>query len=157
MHDFASANEPVFLLNAVLMIPNIVIRPSLEDTQEALVIAGKNITGVAKGVAQWTGGKPIKVTPPYPFPFPSLPTSVFQCSPSDVFNNCMNYIALMVVSFSFCILKYSSRYYFCIFLVVCDFLTNTTFLSLIVVLSVFCFLKFSCVNHLKSKLSSAVC
>lgn len=56
------ANEPVFLLNALLMIPNIVIRPSLEDVQEALVIAGKHITGVAKGVAQWTGGKQVKVT-----------------------------------------------------------------------------------------------
>lgn len=52
----------MFLLNALLMIPNIVIRPSLEDVQEALIGAGRNITGVAKGVAQWTGGKQIKVT-----------------------------------------------------------------------------------------------
>lgn len=101
LHNFASANEPVFLLNAVLMIPNIVIRPSLEDTQEALVIAGKNITGVAKGVAQWTGGKPIKVTPPHPLPHPattniSVSVFTFRC----IFNNFTNYIcsnvALMV-------------------------------------------------------------
>ncbi|KAG8296780.1 hypothetical protein J6590_049807 [Homalodisca vitripennis] len=60
--NLAVTNMPVFLLNALLMIPNIVIRPSLEDVQEALVIAGRNITGVAKGVAQWTGGKQIKLT-----------------------------------------------------------------------------------------------
>lgn len=107
LHNFVSANEPVFLLNAVLMIPNIVIRPSLEDTQEALVIAGKNITGVAKGVAQWTGGKPIKVTPPYPLALPvttniTVSGFTFRCT----FNNCMNYIALMVgYFFTFCIFE----------------------------------------------------
>lgn len=39
------------------MIPNVTIRPSLEELQEALVTAGKNITGVAKGVGQWNSGK----------------------------------------------------------------------------------------------------
>lgn len=39
------------------MIPNMTIKPSLEEIQEALVTAGKNITCVAKGVGQWTGGK----------------------------------------------------------------------------------------------------
>jgi hypothetical protein len=39
------------------MIPRVVVRPSLEDVQEALVAAGKFITGVSKGVGQWTGGK----------------------------------------------------------------------------------------------------
>lgn len=39
------------------MIPNVVIKPNLEEVQEALVQAGKNIAGVSKGVAQWTGGK----------------------------------------------------------------------------------------------------
>ncbi|RZF32385.1 hypothetical protein LSTR_LSTR001849, partial [Laodelphax striatellus] len=48
---------PIFVLNAILMIPNVVIRPSLEEVQEALMTAGKSMTGVAKGVAQWTGGK----------------------------------------------------------------------------------------------------
>lgn len=45
--------KPIFLLNAILMIPNIAIRPSLDDLQEALVQTGKNIAGVSKGVAQW--------------------------------------------------------------------------------------------------------
>lgn len=39
------------------MIPRVVVRPSLEDVQEALVAAGKLITNVSKGVGQWTGGK----------------------------------------------------------------------------------------------------
>lgn len=50
--------HPVFLLNAVLLIPKVGIKPNLEEIQEALVLAGKNITSVAKGVGQWTGGKP---------------------------------------------------------------------------------------------------
>lgn len=57
-----SNSKPVFLLHASLMIPNIAVKPSLEEVQEALVTAGKNITSVAKGVAQWTGGKVIQVT-----------------------------------------------------------------------------------------------
>ncbi|XP_049782831.1 dynein axonemal heavy chain 5 [Schistocerca cancellata] len=48
---------PVFLLNATLMIPKVVVRPSLEDVQDALATAGKNISSVAKGVGQWTGGQ----------------------------------------------------------------------------------------------------
>ncbi|KAJ9592734.1 hypothetical protein L9F63_015614, partial [Diploptera punctata] len=47
----------VFLLHATLMIPKVVVRPSLEEVQEALVAAGKYITGVSKGIGQWTGGK----------------------------------------------------------------------------------------------------
>jgi dynein heavy chain len=39
------------------MIPRVVVRPSMEDVQEALVAAGKFITNVSKGVGQWTGGK----------------------------------------------------------------------------------------------------
>lgn len=46
--------RPVFLIQATLMIPSVVIKPSLEQVQEALTIAGKAIAGVAKGVAQWT-------------------------------------------------------------------------------------------------------
>jgi dynein heavy chain len=48
---------PVFLLHATLMIPRVVVRPSLEDVQEALIAAGKFITNVSKGIGQWTGGK----------------------------------------------------------------------------------------------------
>lgn len=55
------SSKPVFLLHATLMIPNVVVRPSLEEVQEALVTAGRSITSVAKGVAQWTGGKNQKV------------------------------------------------------------------------------------------------
>lgn len=50
---------PVFVINAVLLIPKVSIQPSLEEVQEALVQAGKNITCVAKGVGQWTGGRPV--------------------------------------------------------------------------------------------------
>lgn len=43
------------------MIPNVSIKPNLDEVQEALITAGKNMTGVAKGVAQWTGGKATQV------------------------------------------------------------------------------------------------
>lgn len=39
------------------MIPNVSVTPSLEDIQEILILAGKHIVGLSKGVAQWTGGK----------------------------------------------------------------------------------------------------
>lgn len=51
--------RPVFILNSTLMIPNVSIRPSIDDLQEALITAGRNITGIAKGVAQWTSGKEV--------------------------------------------------------------------------------------------------
>lgn len=51
------SQKPIFLLNAILMIPSVAIRPSLDDLQEALVQAGKNIAGVSKGVAQWNSGR----------------------------------------------------------------------------------------------------
>lgn len=50
---------PVFLIHSKLMIPNIVIRPTLDELQEALIIAGRNITSVAKGVAQWASEKEV--------------------------------------------------------------------------------------------------
>lgn len=49
--------KPIFLLNAVLMIPKVSIQPNLEEVQEVLALAGKNITSVSKGVGQWSGGK----------------------------------------------------------------------------------------------------
>ncbi|CAG5099433.1 Similar to DNAH5: Dynein heavy chain 5 [Cotesia congregata] len=52
--DPENVTRPVFLIQATLMIPSVVIKPSLEQVQEALTIAGKAIAGVAKGVAQWT-------------------------------------------------------------------------------------------------------
>ena len=51
------SQKPIFILNAVLMIPTIAIRPSLDELQEALAQAGKNIVGVSKGVAQWNSGR----------------------------------------------------------------------------------------------------
>lgn len=51
--------KPMFLVHSTLMIPNVVIRPTLDDLQDALITAGKNITGVAKGVAQWSSGKEV--------------------------------------------------------------------------------------------------
>ncbi|XP_064553878.1 dynein axonemal heavy chain 5 isoform X1 [Drosophila montana] len=55
-HETAS-KKPIFALHAQLQIPNVVIKPSLDELQDILVTAGKNITGIAKGVAQWTSGK----------------------------------------------------------------------------------------------------
>lgn len=51
--------KPIFLVYSTLMIPNIAIKPTLEELQEALIAAGRNITGVSKGVAQWTSGKEV--------------------------------------------------------------------------------------------------
>lgn len=48
---------PVFAIYAQLQIPNVIIKPNLEELQEIIITAGKNITGIAKGVAQWTSGK----------------------------------------------------------------------------------------------------
>lgn len=51
------AKRPIFVLSATLMIPQITIKPTLEELQEHLITVGKNITGIAKGVAQWSSGK----------------------------------------------------------------------------------------------------
>lgn len=51
--------KSIFLVESQLMIPNVAIRPTLDELQDALMIAGKNITGVAKGVAQWSSGKEV--------------------------------------------------------------------------------------------------
>lgn len=51
----------MFLLQATLMIPNVSVTPTLEEIQEILVLAGKHISGLSKGVAQWTGGKTSRV------------------------------------------------------------------------------------------------
>lgn len=53
----SAAGRPIFLLHSTLMIPNVSIRPSLDDLQDALIQVSKNIAGVSKGVAQWTSGK----------------------------------------------------------------------------------------------------
>lgn len=64
-NELASKKTPIFALHAQLQIPNVVIKPSLDELQDILVTAGKNITGIAKGVAQWTSGKdpPVRTTP----------------------------------------------------------------------------------------------
>lgn len=53
--------KPIFLVYSILMIPNIAIKPTLEELQEALITAGRNITGVSKGVAQWSSGKEVSL------------------------------------------------------------------------------------------------
>lgn len=53
----AAVSKPIFVLSATLMIPQITIKPTLEELQEHLSTVGKNITGIAKGVAQWSSGK----------------------------------------------------------------------------------------------------
>lgn len=55
----------MFLLQATLMIPNVSVNPTLEEIQEVLVLGGKHISGLSKGVAQWTGGKANKVSYTY--------------------------------------------------------------------------------------------
>lgn len=52
-----TVRKPIFVLSATLMIPQITIKPTLEELQEHLITVGKNITGIAKGVAQWSSGK----------------------------------------------------------------------------------------------------
>lgn len=44
------------------MIPNVSVTPTLEDIQDVLVLAGKHISGLSKGVSQWTAGKTPRVT-----------------------------------------------------------------------------------------------
>ncbi|XP_050432698.1 dynein axonemal heavy chain 5 [Adelges cooleyi] len=51
---------PVFEVNAILMIPSIVIRPDIGELQEMMVQAGKMMVAVAKGVGQWSGNKKTK-------------------------------------------------------------------------------------------------
>lgn len=43
------------------MIPNVSVKPTLEEIQEVLVQAGKLISGLSKGVSQWSGGKSSRV------------------------------------------------------------------------------------------------
>lgn len=47
----------VFMLHSVLMIPKVGIKPNLDEVQDVLILAGKNITSVSKGVGQWTAGQ----------------------------------------------------------------------------------------------------
>ncbi|KAF6202133.1 hypothetical protein GE061_004531 [Apolygus lucorum] len=54
MHD---GNTPVLIIHALLCIPNVIVKPSLDEVQECLLTIGKTITNVARGVSQWTGGK----------------------------------------------------------------------------------------------------
>lgn len=56
------SQKPIFALYAQLQIPNVVIKPNLEELQEILITAGKTITGIAKGVAQWSSGKEAPVS-----------------------------------------------------------------------------------------------
>ncbi|CAH4038579.1 unnamed protein product [Pieris brassicae] len=56
------AKKPIFLLHAALVIPNVLVKPTLEEIQEVLVLAGKHISGLSKGVAQWTGDKSTRVS-----------------------------------------------------------------------------------------------
>merc|ERR1711874_710665 len=46
-------NSIVFVLIAYLSIPDIEVRPSIDEVQSVLVHAGKIILSVSKGVATW--------------------------------------------------------------------------------------------------------
>ncbi|XP_055923365.1 dynein axonemal heavy chain 5 isoform X2 [Eupeodes corollae] len=51
------SKKPILALNAILMIPHVTIKPSIDELQEMVITVGKNITGISKGVAQWTSGR----------------------------------------------------------------------------------------------------
>lgn len=51
----------MFQLTATLKIPSIILTPTLDEIQDCLIMAGKYMIGVSKGVAQWTAGKAQKV------------------------------------------------------------------------------------------------
>ncbi|KAF7265346.1 hypothetical protein GWI33_021235 [Rhynchophorus ferrugineus] len=53
--EYKEEREPVFVLNAVLLIPKVGIQPNLDEVQEVLNLAGRNVTSIAKGVGQWAG------------------------------------------------------------------------------------------------------
>nr|XP_037868155.1 dynein heavy chain 5, axonemal isoform X1 [Bombyx mori] len=59
--DDGAQKKPIFLLHTALMIPNVSVAPTLDEIQEVLVLAGKHISGLSKGVAQWSGGKTSRV------------------------------------------------------------------------------------------------
>lgn len=60
-HYVLTEKKPIFLLHAALMIPNVSVKPTLDEIQEVLVLAGKHISGLSKGVTQWSGGKTSRV------------------------------------------------------------------------------------------------
>lgn len=49
----------MFVLSAVLLIPKVGVKPDLEEVQEVLNLAGKNITAVSKGVGQWAANQEV--------------------------------------------------------------------------------------------------
>jgi hypothetical protein len=51
-----SASRIVFVLTAYLSIPEIEVRPSIDEVQGVLVQAAKIIISVSKGVGQWRRG-----------------------------------------------------------------------------------------------------
>lgn len=61
MNTFFLGDSPIFAVNAILMIPSIVIRPGINELQELMIQAGKMMVGVSKGVSQWSGNKKTKV------------------------------------------------------------------------------------------------
>ena len=48
-----SVSSIVFILTAYLSIPDIEVRPAIDEVQSVLVQAGKIILSVSKGVATW--------------------------------------------------------------------------------------------------------
>lgn len=82
--DETTLKKPVFALYAQLQIPSVVIKPNLEELQEILITAGRNITGIAKGVAQWTSGKenPVSLVLLYE----KFPLKLFDLSLASIHN-----------------------------------------------------------------------
>uniref|UniRef100_A0A2S2PXW6 Dynein heavy chain 5, axonemal n=1 Tax=Sipha flava TaxID=143950 RepID=A0A2S2PXW6_9HEMI len=55
--------NPIFEVQAILMVPSIVIRPDINELQDIMVQAGKLMVGVSRGVGQWSGNKKTKSVP----------------------------------------------------------------------------------------------
>ena len=53
MLELKNTHKIVFVLTAYLNIPDIEVRPSIDEVQAVLVQAGKIILSVPKGVGQW--------------------------------------------------------------------------------------------------------
>ena len=57
MMEENSVNSIVFVLTAFLSVPEIEVRPSIDEVQTVLVQAGKIIMSVSKGVSTWRKGE----------------------------------------------------------------------------------------------------
>ena len=53
LEEDVSAGDVVFVLSTYLNLPNVEVKPSIDEVQNMLNQAGKIIVSVTKGVGQW--------------------------------------------------------------------------------------------------------